>query len=135
MLGLWASPRLGVWDAHSLTTEVSNRLSGQTLEAVFDTPYEQVVLARLAEQRTIFGNGSPSATIADPYETRALVFALLAQAPSPRRVLVFGNPESGLAEVLAETSESSPAGSPAAVTFVYPDEKLIRVLRDRWPSH
>ncbi len=120
-----ALPWLSKWDDSSRLEQVGARMPGHEIVAVFDTPYEQIALGKMSDQFTVFANGSPVATVPDAYETPALVYALVAQQPSPTRVLVVGNPGTGLADELV-----SALGAPVAVTFVHADAQLIRGLQE-----
>lgn len=125
-------PLVARWDEASRRGAVAATLAGQEVVAVFDTPYEQVAIARMADQLTLYGGGLPVATVPDPYESRAVVYNLLAQVPAPRRVLIVGNPATGLVEELIGALEAGPAaaadGEATAVTIVFPDARALRAL-------
>jgi predicted membrane-bound spermidine synthase len=131
---LFAAPLVGQWDAGSQRRELARMMPGQNVEAVFETAYEQVAIGRMEEQFTVYGDGVATATVPDPYETPAVVYNLLGQAPDPKNVLVFGNPATGLAGEIVRVLDGRNDRAPAAVTFVYPDERQVRALAARLPA-
>lgn len=130
---LATTPLFQRWDDASRARQVQALIGRQELVAVFDTPYEQVAVARLAEQLTIYGDGLTSASIPDPYGTPGTVYRVLAQAPAPRSVLVLGEPTSGLASAFARALDEHEATRGAELTFVHADEELLRTLEPFLP--
>ncbi len=131
---LGATPLFARWDAASRAAGLAAVMPGQQLVTVFDTPYEQVAIGRLAEQLTIYGDGLPEASLPDPYGTPGLAYRVFAQALAPRRVLVLGAPTSGLAPAFARALDERPETRGAELTFVYADEKLVRAVKPYLPA-
>jgi spermidine synthase len=109
-------------------------MPGQELVAAIDTPYEQVAIARLENQLTVYGDGLPIATIPDPYETPSVIYRLIAQAPNPHRILFVATPTNGLASELIRALDERPETAGSSVTFVYADEQLVRTLASFLPA-
>jgi predicted membrane-bound spermidine synthase len=128
---LAAGPFVPAWDAASRARELASMMPGQRIEAVFETPYEQVAVGRMEEQFTVYGDGLAVATVPDPYETPAVVYNLLGQAPDPKSVLVLGNPATGLAGEIVRVLDGRTAAARTSVTFVHPDERQIAALATR----
>jgi spermidine synthase len=115
-----ALPLLGKLDHVSKHAQLAVILPGQRIESVLETPYQEIVLAKMDDQTTAYGDGLPIATIPDPYETSATLYQLLAQAPAAERALLLGSTTTELAELLR--AEGS------AVTVVEPDERLASAV-------
>jgi len=130
---LLAAPLAAAWDAESQKRELESMMPGQKIEAVLETPYEQVAIGRLEDQLTVYGDGMATATVPDPYETPAIVYNLMGQAPEAKNVLVLGNPATGLADEIVRVLDGRKDAVSAAVTFVHPDARLVRALSERLP--
>ncbi len=63
---------------------------GLELLASRSTPYQQVEIARLGKQRSLFGNGRIVSSFPDPRTTDRLAALVMAQRPETRRVLLIG---------------------------------------------
>ncbi len=131
---LAATPLSARWDESSRASELATVMPGQQLLTVFDTPYQQVAIGRLAEQLTIYADGLPSASVPDPYGTPGTAYRVFAQAEAPRRVLVLGDPISGLAPAFARALDEREPTRGAELSFVYPDEKLVRAVEPFLPA-
>jgi spermidine synthase len=113
----WPMSRL---DDATRLAQLHAMMPGQRIEKVVETPYQQVVLARIEGQITVYGDGLPIATVPDPYETSAVAYGLLAQVPRPDKVLLLGSTTTELAAILERAG--------ARVTVVQPDARLVGAL-------
>lgn len=80
------------------------------------TPYQQVEIARLGHQTSLFGNGKIVSSFPDPYSANRLCALVMAQKPDARRVLVIGG---GIGSIVSSLLQ-------------YPVERLDVVEPDRW---
>lgn len=89
---------------------------GLELLASRSTPYQQVEIAHIGKQRSLFGNGRIVSSFPDPRTTDRLAALIMAQRPKTRSVLLIGG---GI-------------GSIAPSLLRYPIERLDVVEPDPW---
>ena len=80
------------------------------------TPYQQVEIARLGRQTSLFGNGKIVSSFPDPYSANILSAVVMSQNPDAKRVLVIGGGVGSLVRSLLQ----------------YPVERLDIVEPDLW---
>jgi spermidine synthase len=125
---LAALPRVSRWDEALRREQLLSIAPADEIVAVFDTPYEQVGLTRLAEQLTLYGDGQADATFPDALETQAAACRLLSQLPSGCRVLVAGNATTGLAQELVRALDERAGDACAQVVVVQPDARIVPAI-------
>ncbi|MFH0811465.1 MAG: fused MFS/spermidine synthase [Pseudomonadota bacterium] len=64
-----------------------------------NSPYENIVVARMAAQYSIYGNGQHVASFPDPFQSAMKAHFILSQHPDPEKVLLIGG---GISELITE---------------------------------
>ena len=91
------------------------------------TLYRNLLFASLEGQTTVYDNGLPSFSFPDHYSDASFLSILLAQVPSPERILVVGPSAYGPAQAWLSSGVKE-------VVSVHPDEDLERLLLNHLPE-
>jgi len=101
LMGLGLLPRTGgAIDRWSLERQWFARHPGTEWLETVETPYQRLEAGRFGSQTVLAANGSLIAAVPDPYSATLRGHFLLSVHPSPRRVLIVGGLEQGLATTL-----------------------------------
>lgn len=101
LLGLALLPRAGgAIDRWSLEQRWSALHPGTEWREMVETPYQRLEAGRFGDLAVLAANGSIIAAVPDPYSASLLGHFILSIHPSPRRVLIVGGVEKGLAAPL-----------------------------------
>jgi len=126
LLGLMvlAGPML---DRHLIARRWRDLAAGYELCATVESKYQNLAIARRADQYTLYEDGHVAADFPDPYSYAPLAHLSLCMHPSPRYVLLLGGGAEGLlAEVLRHPIEH--------VDYVEPDPRKIALLEPYLPG-
>lgn len=115
-------------DLEGLSTQ--RQFIGQQVVFHGQSPYNRVVITRLAEQLTFYANGTPLFSTGDVQTTEQKVHFAMAQRPQAERVLLLGGGLSGTGkEVLrwAHANQHQKDGASVHVDYVELDPLLLSV--------
>ncbi|HOM17131.1 MAG TPA: fused MFS/spermidine synthase, partial [Thermoguttaceae bacterium] len=123
----------GNWELAS----TERQFTGQEVLLEGQSPYNRLVVTRLAEQLTFYANGTPICSTGDAETAEQKVHFAMAQRPQARRVLLLGGGLSGAAkEVLRWTGPNAnqTQTAPMQVDYVELDPLLLSVGRQFVPE-
>jgi len=96
------------------------------LVASTNSPYENIVIAKISDQYSIYGNGQYFASFPDPFHSAIQAHFILSQHPHPETVLLIGGGISGLmSEILKHPVK--------ALHYVELDAKLVHIAQKYLP--
>jgi len=92
-----------------------------------DSPYQNIVVAKIADQYNIYGNGQYLASFPNPFQTATQAHFILSQHPHPEKVLLIGGGIGGMVrEILKHPVKT--------LHYVELDAKLIQIARKYLPQ-
>jgi spermidine synthase len=101
--------------------------SGYELVAESESKYQNLAVARLAGQHTLFTDGQATTDFPDPYTFVPLAHLWMCQHPSPAKVLVLGGGAEGLLTPILEHPVER-------VDYVEPDPRQIDIIAPFLPE-
>src|SRR5512143_71175 len=123
LAGLAAARPLDRW---SEAVRFAGTAGGLSLQDVADTPYQHLATGG-DEVRHLYASGQYVASFPDPYSSEGLGHLLALLLPLPRRVLLLGGIERGLAPVLLRHPVAS-------LTLLEPDPGLLAFVEPQLPA-
>ena len=92
-----------------------------------NSPYENIMVGKMSDQYSIFGNGQYLTSFPDPFQTAIQAHFILSQHPHPENVLLIGGGIGGfISEILKHPVKT--------LHYVELDAKLIQIARKYLPQ-
>jgi len=91
-----------------------------------NSPYENIMVAKMSDQYSIYGNGQYLASFPDPFQSATRAHFILTQHPHPETVLLIGGGTGGLIKEILKHPVKT-------LHYVELDAKLIQVIQKYSP--